>query len=363
MDSPAKAQQETSANLSDMIAETFDQMESEGAEDEELEISAEDEAEDSEEATGEDGEQEVAEGEQEEASEELKEEIQDAADSDYNEPAPERWPDEIKAVYNALPPQARKAMLDGVYKPMQRSYTAATQELKAAREQINPVLEAMSQYSHEFERTGVSPQEAFKTQLAWAAHFNRVGPEQGIADMQAAYGVGRQSVGQGEQYLTPAERDIKRQIDALQQQIQGQQRYQQTSLEQQRAEALRNEIQKNLTNFVNEKTESGEPKHPHVEKVASNIAGIIRGGLIPKADEYGNPIPIRDQLARAYSMACNLDPSIRTPATDTRQAGRVKAAQKVSVVTKRPAKHTDSEEMNLTDFIEKTYDRMASRGS
>jgi hypothetical protein len=359
MDSPAKEQQETqSESLEDIISETFDEMESEDSGDvEEVETEVEEaEAEIEAEAAEaeDDGEEEVA--------EELQEEIEEAAESDYQEPAPDRWPDEIKEVYNSLPPEARKAMLEGVYKPMQRSYTTATQEMAQQRQQLEPILSAMKQYSSDFERAGVNPVEAFRSQLAWAAHFQRVGAEQGLSDMQAAYGLGdKQPAGQGSEYLTPAERNFKQQIDALQQQIQGQQQQTVQQQQQQQINAQRQEIQSVIQNFVNEKAEDGSPKHPHVDKVASNIAGIIRGGLVRKADDYGNPISMRDQMAQAYTMACDLDPSIRTPSVGARQARRAKAAQKVSVVTKHPAGRPESDELDISSFIEKTYDELAGR--
>ena len=361
-ESPAELQQDTkSENLSDVIAETFDTMESEDSAEVEDDAQVALLTEVHEEEHSEDAEQEEAPEVEaaEEVAEELQEEIVEAAESDYQEPAPDRWPDEIKDVYNGLPPNARKAMLEGIYKPMQRSYTQSTQELAELRGQLSPVMEAMNQHRVDFERTGVNPVEAFKSQLAWAAHLNRVGAEQGLSDMRDAYGVGQSQQGGQEQYLTPTERGFKKQIDALQHQIQGQQQQTLSRDQEQRVNAQRSEIQNTLQNFVNETTEDGTPKHPHVDKVASNIAGIIRGGLIAKADDYGNPVPIRDQIAQAYGMACNLDPSIRTPGIDKRQANRVKAAQKVSVVTKLPAGQPDSEELDIGSFIEKTYDQLS----
>jgi len=254
-------------------------------------------------------------------------------------------------------------MLDGIYKPMQKQYTQTTQELAAMRNELSPMLDVVKQYQGDFDRMGVSPVEALRTQMAWASHLQKVGAEQGMQDMQKAYGVGTTPKATDNVYLTPTERAMKEQLDTLQKTVQGQQHDQQLTQkqqEQQRADEFKNEVQQNLHAFINEKTESGTPKHPHMDKVASKIAGIIRGGLVSKADEYGQQIPIRDQLAQAYTMACNLDPSIRTPISDTRQAKRAKTAQKVSVVTKHPAGQSDVEELDIGSFIERTYDQLAS---
>jgi hypothetical protein len=367
MNSPDNNQQEESSqSLSDVIAEQWDQMESaevEEVETEEVDTEFEAEASD-------DGESVEVEEEVEAAAEpdqELQEEIEDAADAEYSTPAPERWPHEIQEVYNAQPPAVRKAMLEGIYKPMQRSYTEATKQLSEMREQMKPVFETMERFKGDFQKMGVTPEQAFDTQMAWASHLSRVGPEQGIRDMAAAYGIGKGSnkpAGQ-EEYLTPTERGLKSQLDELRQQVAGTQQFQQQTTQQaqlERQEQYKAEIQTNLNTFINEKTEDGKLAHPHMDKVASNIAGIIRGGLVTKTDEYGQPVSMRDQLSQAYNMACNLDPSIRTPLPSKGQARRVRAAQKVGVVTKAPVGHESVDsELSTTEFIEQQWEKLNRR--
>ena len=364
MESPDKSQQETkSEKLGDMISDTFDEMESEVETEEEVELSTETETEVVE------VEEEVEEVEatsEESETETLNEEIQQAADSDYNEAAPERWEQDTKDYYNGLDPKGKEIFLDRMFKPMQRSHTKATQEVADMRKEIQPVLDTMAQYRADFERMGVNPIEAFNTQMAWVKYIQDVGAEKGLAEMSKAYGVkGVAKAGQ-EKYLTPTERAQQARIDSLQNTVDGMQNTQKQTnerSEQDQVERQQNEIQTNLNTFINEKTDDGKLAHPHVDKVASNIAGIIRGGLIKKTDDYGQPVSVRDQLAQAYTMACDLDPSIRTPAVDKRQAGRVKAAQKVGVVTKNPAGHVSvSDELPISKFIEQTYDKMAKAG-
>ena len=377
MDSPDTRQQETeSENLNDVIANTFDELEAQGesveTDEPEVEVSAEDttevveaEQEDTEEITEEVEASEKTEGN--EVTEELQEEIQEAADSDYNEPAPDRWADDIKEVYNALPPHARKAMLEGIYKPMQRSYTQSTQELAQMRSQIQPMLEAAEHYRGDFERMGVNPVEAFRTQLAWAAHLHKVGAEQGLRDMSQAYGLGDKPSGgqENDEYLTPTERALKKQVTDLEQKISGTQK---TIEERNAAEvahrqnAYKQEVQSTLHQFVTEKTEDGSLKHPHMKSVANGVAGILRGGLVKNTDDYGQPVSVYDQIAQAYHMACNLNPATRTLAPKKRQVSNAKSAQKVSVVTKHPATEQSSEGMPMSSFIEKTYDELAGRG-
>ena len=292
------------------------------------------------------------------------EEITDAAESGYTEPAPERWPAEMKEIYAKLPPEGRQMMMEQVYKPMQAQYTRSTQELAEVRKMVDPMVESLNQYRNDFERMGVNPAEAFRTQMAWAAHFSRVGPQQGIADMQAAYGQTPAAAGQQEEeYLTPVERAMKTEIGELKQQIgqtsQGQKDYLEQQAQKQQQHQY-NQVGNGLQSFINEQKD-GKPAHPHIERVAPAIAGLIRGGLINSQDQYGQPIPIRDQMSQAYTMAVGMDPSLGVASGSNEQASKAIAAQKVGVVANTPAGTADVEELTVSEQLDAEYDRLSRR--
>jgi hypothetical protein len=371
MESPDTSQQE--AKLSDALAEEFERMESEGEGETEEEVDESVSEEVDEEVaseTDEEGEPEEAEeGEDEPLTEEetQEQEMAEAEDSGYTEPAPERWPNEIKEVYNSLPPEARKAMLEGIYKPMQASYTRTTQELAQERKRIEPVQEILEQYRNDFERMGVEPTEALRRQMAWASHFARVGSEQGLRDMAAAYGHDNTQVTgqQEEEYLTPMERAMKTRLDTLEQTFTQQQQSQAQQAEAQQQAMMQqryNEVQQGLQDFISEQKD-GKPAHPHIETVAPQISGLLRGGLIPASDEYGQPIPVRDQLATAYQMACNMNPALRTASgrSNQRQVARARSAESVGVVAKSPASQTSVREGSISDDLSATFDSLSRR--
>ena len=309
--------------------------------------------------------------EDEEAVEEAVEEgraqeEKDRDDPEWDEKPPERWPEDLKEAYNGLPIEAKKAMLDKVYKPMQRAYGESTQQLAQMKRQLEPMLKAMNDYRPDFERNGVDPQQAFQAQMAWAAHFNRVGPEQGLKDMRDAYGFSEnQQTGQeAQEYLTPVERSLKSQVEQLTQMVQGTSEAQRRQAEQahnQRLAAQYHQVRNELVSFSNEEV-NGKPAHPHMEKVAPAIAGLIRGGMVKRADEYGQPVPFRNQIAQAYEMAVNLDPSLRT-AQSGGQAAKARAAQRTSVVAKNPVNAVDVEDLSLDESIEKSFNTLARRRS
>jgi hypothetical protein len=371
MDSPDERQQETERDLEDVLSEQFDRMEAEDSaeqeteEDAEVAVSEEETAEGTQEAA--EASEETDEVSDEEVSEEpTEEEIDEALEAvDYNEPAPERWPEELKTVYNELPPQAKKAMLEGIFKPMQRQYTKETTELAQMKKNVEPMLQVLNQHRNDFERMGVNPVEAFRQQVAWAAHFARVGPEKGLKDMQAAYGQEQPDAGQEQdEYLTPVERALKTKLESIEKGLNERQQNEQLSQQQARQQAHMNwarQVNDGVQSFISEQKD-GKPAHPHVESVAPAIAGLIRGGLVNRVDEYGQPVPVRDQIAQAYKMACDMNPSIRGARQDAGQVARAKAAQDVGVVTKLPSDHSGVDsELDISSFIESTYDRLNRR--
>jgi len=288
-------------------------------------------------------------------------------DPEYNEAAPERWPQDMKDYYSKLDPQGKQIMLENIYKPMQRNYSEATQQLARQRESLKPIMDAMQQYSPDFDKAGVTPVEAIRQQMAWTAHIAKVGPQQGLLDMAKAYGVedfGQQggASNKDDKYLTPIERGMKTQIEELRKGLETR-----NQLDEQRGTDARKDVQtrhlqeahSSLQQFV-EATKDGSPLHPHVEKVAPRMTGLIRGGLVDKVDDYGQPIPYPQQLGQAYKMACDMDPSIRgvrVSSTRKQQVAKAKANNR-SVVSKTPAGSVDVQEGPIMDTIEDIYDQL-----
>lgn len=357
MNSPADKQQEdmNESSLEDALASQFDEMTAE----------TEEEETDGEEIPEEESEETTAEAD-EESEEEFEEEgtegeITEETEVDYDEPAPERWPDELKEAYAALTPQAKKAMIERIYKPMQRQYTKSTQEISQMRGALEPMLKSFDSHKDEFIRMGINPVEAFERQMAWAAHLAVVGPEQGLKDMSAAYGLDKQPLGQDQDiYMNPVERQLRDEQAKMRQELNqmrsSAQEQQQQTIESQKQQWA-NEVQNGLQSFMSEQKD-GKPLHPHVEKVAPAMAGIIRGGLVNATDDYGQLIPVRDRIAQAYQMACDLDPSIRTVAPRKRQVAKARAAQNVGTVTNHPSTNESLSDMTLEDALSAQYDRL-----
>lgn len=361
---PRKNEQapEEERTLSDVLEDTYDELDViEPAEDEVDEV--EDPEEDLEATAEEPAEAEEAE---EPTAEAEAEEPEAVVEEDYNEPPPERWPNEMKEAYQNLNPQMKKALLETVFKPMQRQYTQTTQQLAQAKAELEPMLQTMQQHGESIRSQGLEPAEAFRRQMAWAEHFAKVGPEQGVKDMSAAFGL---QSGQGQQttqeeYMTPVERAMKAELDTLKQHLgqtqqtitQSQQQAQQQAVNA-RAQSIKTELQ----SFVSEQ-DNGKPAHPHVDKVGHAMAGLIRGGIVEKFDMYGSPIPVREQIKQAYTLACNMDPSIRSAAPRAK-AGQVEAAKRANAtVTSKGARGpADPADRPIANDISDLYDQLARK--
>ena len=369
---------EEGKSLEDAISDTFDTMvaeeeieaettETETENVEEVEVSAEE----TEERTEEDAPEEIkAEGDEVTLDSEG-DEIVVEAEAEYDEPAPERWSADMKEVYDRIPPEARKLMVEKVFKPMQRQYTESTTEMKQMREKIAPVMKIMEEYGGAFSDVGANPVDAIRRQAAWAAYFVKHGAEKGMTEMAKSFGVKGFTDGQAqdaeEEYMTPVERRLSAQVENVtsllnqQQQTSAQRSKQQ---QQDNAQARYKSVHTELQSFINEQKD-GKPLHPHVEKVAPQIAGLMKSGLVTQVDESGQPVPFKAQIGQAYKMAVDMNPSLRsaiTPQSRQRQVAKVKAAQNVGVVTTLSSSRADdSPQLTTSDAVEKAFNQLERR--
>lgn len=366
MTTPDESQQVRHDDLETALSEQYDALEA--AEEQKLEAVADEEVEVLEEEDQEAPEAAEAEEQLEaeaEETEELTEEEEEAAleaEPEYDKPAPERWPQDWRDNYGNMTPQQKQILME-THEGMQRQYTQNTQEISKLRSRLDPMLEALNQNREVFERAGVDPATAFRQQMAWTAHISRVGPEQGLRDMMQSYGVqnlkGQEAA--DEPYLTPVERAMKTRLDNLEggQQQQNLQQNQQQQFQQQQAyQAREAAVSSGLVAFANE-TRDGKPTHPHVEKVAQSMAGLIKGGLVQRVDEYGRELPVDQQLGQAYELACN-QMKLTHPGEQRAQRRQVKRAVAANreVVGKTAANASTPVDEPLGQTIERIYDQM-----
>jgi hypothetical protein len=167
--------------------------------------------------------------------------------------------------------------------------------------------------------------------------------------------------------MTPVERSLKEQVNRMEQHLgQTQQQWQDAQQQQvqQASYAKAQSIKDELQSFVTE-SKDGKPAHPHVDKVGHAMAGLIRGGLVEKFDEYGSPLPLRSQIQQAYALACNMDASIRSVAPGRKSnAEQVERARRANqTVTSKSSGNADVPDRPLADDISDLWDKMDRRST
>jgi hypothetical protein len=93
------------------------------------------------------------------------------------------------------------------------------------------------------------------------------------------------------------------------------------------------------------------------------MAGLIRGGLVDRTNEYGQPIPYDQQLGQAYQMACEMDSSLRGAKTRQTRRKQVKLATNANrnVASKTAGVGADDKVEDIrpmADSLSDLYDRL-----
>jgi len=282
---------------------------------------------------------------------------------DYNEPAPERWPSEMKEDYNNLPPAGKKLMMK-VYKPMQASYTKSTQQLAEQRKQVEALDSIRQEMSDDFVRLGIDPIEAIRQQAAWARHLQKVGPEQWASDIVEAYGA-KPTAQTGQQdsseYLTPEERRLQGEVSEIRETLSSLQQQQQQAAEQSSQAKLEEQViaaRRSLAEFISAEVD-GKPVNPQAQELLPQMAQFLDSNMVRKVDEYGQQVPFADQIKQAYEMAGAISgkrPMATPPANG--KVSQAKAANQIAVATEPSSSKAPVRPLNREDRIAADYDRL-----
>lgn len=266
-------------------------------------------------------------------------------DGEYNEPPLERWPNEWKEAYNALPSSAKKHFMEG-FKHMQRSHNERMQQIAHMRRSIEPYLNVVQRHQEAFQRMGVAPEVAFEQQLAWAAHIQQVGMEQGLKDWAAAHRIdpamlAQQQQAEDEGYWTPNERKLLEENRAVTEKLSQVEQALQGLAHQEaaKAQAARvQEVSSHLQHFLSETDSEGHPAHPHIDRVKGEMSRMIQTGYIPAVDEQGNRIPDYHRLKMAYERAVYADPELRATLAQSNASSNIEERRRQAARAQRAAR-------------------------
>ena len=365
-----EAEENQEPSIRDTMEEVYDKIMAEEADAApESDEGGTDEAPDESETEGEDKESELT-ASQEEGTGGLDdadgEDTPDDQDGDQEEQVtvPEDWSAEEKATFEALPEEAKGLVL-GMQKNLQAGFTAKSQELGEHIQTLEPIAQTVKQNKGYLDSIGVDAGQAFDALIGIERTLRNGTAEQKraqVEDIIKTYGIdmgqGQQAEPEDDPFTDPTVKALTQKVDDLTNKLT--ERDKQDA--QNAAQARRNEVQREWQDLIDAKNEDGSSKHPHVDKLKTNILNLVRASEI-----NGQRLSFED----AYGQAVHANPETRQilqkeaqeKARQKEQQDKVEKARKAKKATRpkignAPSKNHKPQTMRET--MEEVYDRMTS---
>ncbi len=230
-------------------------------------------------------------------------------------PAPNHWPKDFAAKFEALDAPAQHMFMER-YKDLEGDYTKKTQAIAKYKKRQDAFDEIMAPFKSQFERAGMDDVGAVRQLLA-AHDYLRKDPQNAIAWLANQYGVDTSAIGNDpaleDEFADPQVKALQQQVAQLTGFIQNQQTQQQ-SHEQASTQSF-------IDQFAAETDASGNPAHPHFETVRSVMGSLISSGNAT-------------DLKSAYDMAVYANPELRQAELERVAAKQSQAKVKTEAVQK-----------------------------
>jgi hypothetical protein len=230
-------------------------------------------------------------------------------------PAPNHWPKDFAAKFEALEPPAQHLFMQR-YKDLEGDYTKKTQAIAKYKKRQDAFDEIMAPFKSQFERAGMDDVGAVRQLLA-AHDYLRKDPANAINWLASQYGVDIGAIGNDpaleDEFADPQVKALQQQVAQLTGFIQNQQTQQQ-SYEQASTQSF-------IDQFAAETDASGNPAHPHFETVRSVMGSLISSGNAT-------------DLKSAYEAAVYANPELRQAELERVAARQSQAKVKTEAVQK-----------------------------
>lgn len=239
--------------------------------------------------------------------------------------APDRWTKEEKEEFDSLDPDVQRILLNR-NKGLESSYTQKMQQIAQERQRYSSIEQSLAPHRQTWAPLGWDDATAMQNILGYWHHANQdpLGFIQSFAETRGidlaeqfapstddilAYLNGQTGEGEQAASLHP---DVKRQMDALQQQQQQlQQAIQQhqgyiAQNEQQRMQSTRAAAAQELQAFQTATDESGNLKHEFLDDLREDMSRLLETGMAK-------------DLSEAYEKSMWMRPDIRAKVTESMQ--------------------------------------------
>lgn len=237
-------------------------------------------------------------------------------------PPPHTWSQEWKDAYNKITDPTVREAVHQTMGNMNKAFSQRMTEFAQAKRENEGLRNAMTPHVNRLQRAGLTPEMAVSRALGWDQYIQQ-DPVKGLLDYGKALGVDLAAAVQEQQkantqYLTPTERAIQEQNEALAARIEATERnYAQWQAQNAQADATQRQAKavNMLQHFMNAKDSAGNLTHPHVEMVAPMMTRLIENGVTADLEE-------------AYQMAAANNPDLRRARENTRKAQQVRESQR-----------------------------------
>lgn len=207
--------------------------------------------------------------------------------------APQHWSAEHKETFSKIPEEHRGFILQR-YKEIEGDYTRKSQELAKQRKRYDSMDEVFEPVRANLNMQGIDETQLMRQYLAYHQNLHK-DPAGTLKYLAQQYNVNLGEVAQTEEFIDPEIKQLRDQNLQLNQKI--------SNIETQFTQSHTEQAQVTLDNFVSEKNEKGELKHPYYNEVRP-----MMGRLLASGDA--------EDIYKAYEMATRANPATHQKVID-----------------------------------------------
>jgi hypothetical protein len=188
--------------------------------------------------------------------------------------APEHWPTEERAKFDALPEEARPLIVE-VADRLHAHHQKRVEEHRGDLDTLNrlrPLEQEIAPYREQLKLQGLNEAEVVRQLLAVRTSL-QTNPQETIKWLSQSFGVDTGKLAEDETFADPTEN----RLNAVEAQVQNVNQQNQQAIQQQQIAMARQNVQAQIDTFANAKNEDGSLKHPHLDDVMPTMTQLTHG--------------------------------------------------------------------------------------
>ena len=188
--------------------------------------------------------------------------------------APEHWPTEERAKFDALPEEARPLIVevaDRLHAHHQKRVEEHRGDLDTL-DRLRPLEQEIAPYREQLKLQGLNEAEVVRQLLAVRTSL-QTNPQETIKWLSQSFGVDTGKLAEDETYADPTET----RLNAVEAQVQNVNQQNQQAIQQQQVALARQNVQAQIDTFATAKNEDGSLKHPHLDDVMPTMTQLTHG--------------------------------------------------------------------------------------